>query len=53
MIFRIFYKKSIIIIYYILNVYLENIDIKKCSQAIYSRLGTSKPNPSGTGAGKT
>jgi hypothetical protein len=26
MIFKIFYKKTIIIIYFILNVYLENID---------------------------
>jgi hypothetical protein len=26
--------------------------IKKCSQAIYSRLATSKPNPTGTGAGQ-
>jgi hypothetical protein len=26
--------------------------IKKHSQAIYSRLATSKPNPNGTGAGQ-
>jgi hypothetical protein len=54
---RIFYKKTIIITYFILNVYLENIDkmaqkIKKHSQSIYSRLATTKPNPNGTGTGQ-
>jgi hypothetical protein len=54
MIFRIFNKKIIIITYFILNVYLENIDkmtekIKKRRKAIYSTLATTKPNPNGTG----
>jgi hypothetical protein len=45
------------ITYFILNVYLENIDkmtlkIKKCSQSIYSRLATTKPNPKGTSTGQ-
>jgi hypothetical protein len=55
-IFRIFNKKSIIITYFILNVYLKNIDkndkIKKRSQASYSRLATTIPNPHGTDAGQ-
>jgi hypothetical protein len=48
MIFRIFNKKTIIITYFILNVYAGKIDkndrkLKKCSQAIYSKLATTKP----------
>jgi hypothetical protein len=54
--FRIFNKKTIIITYFILNVYLENIDKnnrklkKKRSQSIYSGLATTKPDFNGTGA---